>query len=188
MKPQLKERRLLATDTKILENTRRWRRTYNGLVTNLYAKIRERSKRNGRQNHEFTLGEFKAFVAQTDIRRLYERWAKCGFQTDRRPSIDRIDALRGYTFDNMQVITAKENRVKGDAEKMVLWGKPVHQLSMSGVVLAKYPNIHTAMEITRINRNNISSVLHGKRKSAGGYKWEVIGNIYENPELLTESV
>ncbi len=84
----------------------------------------------------------------------------------------------------MQVITAKENRVKGDAEKMVLWGKPVHQLSMSGVVLAKYPNIHTAMEITHINRNNISSVLHGKRKSAGGYKWEIIGNIYENPELL----
>ena len=84
----------------------------------------------------------------------------------------------------MQVITAKENRVKGDAEKMVLWGKPVHQISMSGIVVAKYPNIHTAMEITGINRNNISSVLHGKRKSAGGYKWEDIGNIYENPELL----
>lgn len=98
--------------------------------------------------------------------------------------MDRIDPLGGYTFDNMQVITAKENRIKGDAEKMVLWGKPVHQISMSGVVLAKYPNIHTAMQITKINRNNISSVLHGKRKSAGGYKWEVIGNIYENKDLL----
>lgn len=74
----------------------------------------------------------------------------------------------------MQVITAKENRTKGDAEKMVLWGKPVHQLSMSGNVVAKYPNIHTAMEITGINRNNISSVLHGKRKTAGGFKWELL--------------
>lgn len=88
----------------------------------------------------------------------------------------------------MQVITAKENRIKGDAEKMVLWGKPIHQLSMSGTVVAKYPNIHMAMEITGINRNNISSVLHGKRKSAGGYKWEVIGNIWENPELISKTV
>ena len=172
----------LATDMKILENTRRWRRTYNGLVTNLYAKIRERSRRNNRHNDEFTLGEFKAFVAQTNILRLYQRWAECGYQTNKRPSVDRIDPLRGYTFNNMQVITAKENRTKGDAEKMVLWGKPVHQISMSGMVIAKYPNIHTAMEITGINRNNISSVLHSKRKSAGGFKWELI---YENSDLLT---
>lgn len=182
-----KTKKSLVTDLKLLENTRRWRRTYNGLVTNLYAKIRERSKRNGRQNDEFTLEEFKTFISRTDIRRLYERWAKCGYKTDRRPSVDRIDPLRGYTFDNMQVITAKENRIKGDKEKMVLWGKAIHQLSMQGIVVAKYPNIHTAMEITGINRNNISSVLHGKRKSAGGFNWEIIGNIYENKSLLTNS-
>lgn len=178
-------RKLLATDLKLLENTQRWRRTYKGLTANLYAKIRERSKRNGRQNDEFTLAEFRAWLTSTNIHRLFRGWEKCGYETHRRPSVDRIDPLRGYTFDNMQVVTARENRVKGDAEKMVLWGKPVHQLSMSGVVLAKYPNIHTAMEITKINRNNISSVLHGKRKSAGGYRWEIIGNIYENKELLS---
>lgn len=93
--------------------------------------------------------------------------------------MDRIDCLLGYTFDNMQVITAQENRKKGDEEKIILWGKPVHQVSLSGNVVAKYPNIKKAMEMTGINRNNISSVLHGKRKTAGGYKWEIIGNIYE---------
>ena len=85
----------------------------------------------------------------------------------------------------MQIITAKENRIKGDVEKMVLWGKPVCQISSTGVVVANYPNIDMAHKVTNINRNNISSVLHGKRKTSGGFKWK-FGNIYENPELLTK--
>lgn len=168
----------------ILENTRRWRLTYKGLTANLYAKIRERSKRNNRQNNEFTLAEFRAFLETTDIHRLYKRWQKSDYKTDRRPSIDRIDPLRGYTFDNIQVITAEENRKKGDEEKIILWGIPVHQISMSGTIIAKYPSIKIASQITGINRNNISTVINKKRKSAGRYHWEIIGNIYENPELL----
>lgn len=174
----------MATPTKIRENTQRWRQTYKGLTANLYAKILERSRRNNRDNAQFNLGEFREWLSQTDIHRLYGRWQRSGYKTDRRPSVDRIDPLRGYTFDNMQVITAKENRIKGDSEKMVLWGKPVCQISHSGVVVANYPNIDMAHKVTNINRNNISSVLHGNRKTAGGFKWK-FGNIYENQELLS---
>lgn len=174
----------MATPTNLLENTQRWRQTYKGLTANMYAKIRERSKRNNRQNHEFTLGQFREWLLQTDIHRLFRRWQEYGHKTDRRPSVDRIDPLRGYTFDNMQIITAKENRSKGDKEKIILWGIPIHQISMSGTVIAKYPSIKIASQITGINRNNISTVINKKRKSAGGYRWEIIGNIYENPELL----
>ena len=176
---------MLVTDTKLLENTRRWRQTYKGLTANLYAKLKERARRNGRCNDVFTLEEFRTFLENTDIHRLYRRWAKCGYQTSRRPSVDRIDPLRGYTFDNIQIITAEENRKKGDAEKMVLWGKPVHQISMSGVVVAKYPSLKVASQITGINKNNISTVINKKRKTAGGYRWEIINNVHQNPELLT---
>jgi hypothetical protein len=31
--------------------------------------------------------------------------------------IDRIDATKGYTFDNLQVLTCTENVVKGNAER-----------------------------------------------------------------------
>lgn len=176
----------MVTDTNLLENTRRWRQTYKGLTANIYAKILERSRRNNRENAQFNLGEFREWLLQTDIHRLFRGWQRCGYKTDRRPSVDRIDTLRGYTFDNMQVITAKENRSKGDEEKIVLWGIPIHQISMSGTIVAKYPSIKVASQITGINRNNISTVINKKRKSAGGYKWEIIGNIYESPNLLTK--
>ena len=156
---------------KLLENTRRWRRTYKGLTANLYAKIRERSKRNDRQNNEFTLAEFRTYLNTTDIHRLFKRWQECGYKTDRRPSVDRINPLKGYTFDNMQVITAKENRIKGDKEKLVLWGKRVYQSTLDGEDFAIYPSIKEAWLKTGISRNNISSVCNGKRKQAGGYKW-----------------
>jgi len=176
----------MKTPLNLLQNTQKYRKTEKGLITNLYGKIRERSKRNDRHNDEFTLGQFKTWIAQTNIDRLYQQWKKCGYKTDRRPSIDRINPLRGYTFDNMQVVTAKENRKKGDEEKIILWGKPISQISMSGNIVAKYPNIKTASEITGINKNNISSVLNGKRGCAGGYKWKHTNYIYENPELLKE--
>lgn len=103
-----------------------------------------------------------------------------------RPSVDRVDCLNGYQFPNMQILTAKGNRQKGDAEKIILWGKPICQMDTNGMVVAKYPNIKKAMEVAKINRNNISSALNGKRKTAGGFKWkfEIIGNIYENRNLL----
>lgn len=183
MKTIHKDKKLQETHLKILENTRRWRQTFKGLTANMYAKIRERSKRNNRPNDEFTLSEFRTWLEQTHIHRLYGRWKRSGYQTDRRPSVDRIDPLRGYSFDNMQVITAKENRKKGDEEKIVLWGKPICQISFSGTIIANYPNIKMASKITKINKNNISSVLNEKRKTAGGYVWK-FGNIYENPELL----
>lgn len=159
---------------KILENTRRWRLSFKGLSANLYAKILERSRRNNKDNSQFTLAEFREWLSKTDIHRLYGRWKEYGYKTNQRPSVDRIDPLRGYTFDNIQIITAEENRKKGDEEKIILWGIPVHQISMSGTIIAKYPSIKVASQITGINRNNISTVINKKRKSAGGYHWEAI--------------
>lgn len=174
---------------KLLENTRRWRLTYKGLTANLYAKILERSRRNNKQIPQFTLGQFRTWFENNDGYRLWNKWRRNGYERMEKPSVDRIDCLRGYEFQNMQILTAKRNRQKGDAEKIILWGKPICQMDINGMVVAKYPNIKNAMEITKINRNNISSVLNGKRKTAGGFKWkfEIIGNIYENPELLTNN-
>ena len=190
----------MATDTKILENTRRWRLTYKGLTANLYGKINERKRRGTKDHDEFNLESFRTWLESTPIKRIYEKWKASGFKRELRPSVDRINPLLGYKLTNMQVITAQENRRKGDKEKEILWGKAV--VAIKDRKAWCFDSIKSASERTGINRNNISSACNGKRKTAGGYKWEfspdglrgkefsavifdeVIGNIHQNPELL----
>lgn len=127
-----------------------------------------------RQHDEFTLSEFRDWFKAHGGYGLWEKWRDSNYLAGLRPSVDRISCLDGYRFENIQLISAEANRRKGDEEKLILWGKPIRQINSKNQVVAIYPNIKKAMEITGVNRNNISSVLHGKRKSAGGYRWELI--------------
>ena len=40
---------------------------------------------------------------------LYKNWEESGFDTRLAPSINRIFSSKGYTFDNMEWVTASEN-------------------------------------------------------------------------------
>ena len=53
-------------------------------------------------------------------------------------------------------------------------GKPVRQLSLSGVLVNEYPSIEEAARETGIHKDTISRCCKhwGYYKSAGGYKWE----------------
>lgn len=165
----------------------------------MYAKILERSRRKD-WNVKFTLDNLRQWILETDAEQIYDHWRRTGYKKELRPSIDRIDPRKKYTFKNMQVITAGENRKKGDREKELLWGKEV--CAIKGKSAWCFPSIKAASKRTGINQNNISSAVSGKRKTAGGFRWievgdkmrglefervvidEVIGNIYENKDLL----
>ena len=170
------------TPSRLRENTERWRKTYKGLTANLYSKIRYRSRITDRSHEHFDLTEFRKFCDENSCYQLWEAWKNSGYTRTLRPSVDRINPLDGYRFPNMQIITAGQNRKKGEQEKIILWGKPVAQISQDNKVIEEFPNIKTAVLKTGIGQGNISSVLHGKRKTAGGYKWRFI----KNPDLLED--
>ena len=59
-----------------------------------------------------------------ELNRLYPIDNKCpilnielswGFPKDNSPSLDRIDSLKGYTYENCQIISNRANRIKSDA-------------------------------------------------------------------------
>lgn len=53
-------------------------------------------------------------------------------------------------------------------------GKPVHQIDMeTGVILYTWPNIKAAAQATGINRTSIWKAVHGYRKKAGGFYWQL---------------
>lgn len=60
----------------------------------------------------------------------------------------------------------KVNGFKGRPPK-----KPVVQLDLNNNFIAEFPSVLEAGEICGIWKGGISTVLHGKQKTAGGYKW-----------------
>jgi hypothetical protein len=52
--------------------------------------------------------------------------------------------------------------------------KPVVQLSLDGKELKVYESVKVASNKTGVFRRDITKVISGKRKSAGGYKWRFV--------------
>lgn len=168
---------------KQLESGRIYGRTDYGLSAKIYAHIKSRTK--GNKNVLFyDLAKFREWLDSTPYKDLHKKWEQSGYLKSEYPSIDRIDCLKGYNFDNMQVIPYCENRKKGEQEKVILWGKKIHQYKMEGELVGVYQSIKHAWQATGISRANISSVASGARNQAGGYKWEFDKNLKNGKNII----
>jgi hypothetical protein len=107
---------------KIRLSNLRSHRSLTGVITKVYCSMRNRVK--GDPNNKKTL-YYKGlpilskpdFVlwsrgSASNLIPLRETWVKSGYLKDLVPSINRIDPSKGYTIDNMEWITWKENRSK----------------------------------------------------------------------------
>lgn len=160
------------TRSRLLANTRRYRKTAKGVLTNSYSHQRSR------RHVEYSLAEFheKAFCSNR-FQRLYAEWVKSGYQHHLIPTVDRINSKKGYTLDNIQFLTWEDNRYKQRMERRSRKGVVI-QLK-DGVEVARFKSQKEAVKKTGFNQSLISAVLNGRRNNTGGYQF-----IYENPELL----
>lgn len=157
---------------KLLANTRRYRKTKKGVLTNMYRHMV------GRHNVDFTLQDFHdRFLVDKKFNRLFSEWKKNQYQKQFKPSLDRIDKNKSYSVGNTQMLTWAENRYKQTMERRTRKGA-VLQL-MGNKIIKRFISQRQAVLLTGISQGNMSSVLNGKRETAGGYKF-----IYESPDLL----
>lgn len=54
--------------------------------------------------------ELHEWLISKGIESLYDFWVNSGFSKDCKPSIDRLNDFNGYSFDNMRLVTWRENR------------------------------------------------------------------------------
>ncbi|HEY9874556.1 MAG TPA: hypothetical protein V6D12_14040 [Candidatus Obscuribacterales bacterium] len=176
-----------------LKATQAYRKTPKGLATNLYNKIKERSAMRG-WVVPFSLAAFQQwFMQQDDLKYLMFAWRKNNYKSPWRPSVDRIDCKKPYSFSNMRLITWMANREKGDFENSQVTTEVI-QLSMSGKIISVYSSIKEAVKETGCHQGLISACCQGKRNNTSGFKWrygrtfrkkpESIANQYEHPHLL----
>ena len=109
---------------------------------------------------------------------LYNEWVTSGYDKYAKPSLDRIDDYKGYSFDNIQLMTWGENDTKGslDVRNGInnKHSKAVLQYDLNGNFIKEYYSMAQAERETGVSHSNISNVCQHKRYliTSGGYKWE----------------
>ena len=94
--------------------------------------------------------EFDLIQAENnnDFNIIYDRWVALNYDKDEKPSFDRIDSKKGYSFDNIQIMTWRENNIKGRNENKKC--KKVAQYTLEGNFLKQFNSISKA-EADKLN-------------------------------------
>ena len=149
-------------------------RTVYGVIKKMYNGQLHRSKKIHNFNIGYSFEDFHAWVLSNgSFNKMYSDWVNSGYDTDKTISTDRINDYKGYTFDNIQLLTMYDNRTKAyeDMKNGVnnKQSKAVIQYDMEGKKIKEYYSSRSASRETNIS--HITSCCNGNRKSAGGYKW-----------------
>ena len=91
------------------------------------------------------------------------------------PFINHKDECKTNNMvSNLEWCTTKYNNNYGHRNQKISErvSKKVRQLTIEGKTIREWPSIKMASRALGINDSNISSVIHGKSKTSGGYKWE----------------
>ena len=94
-------------------------RSKRGILSQSYSGQIRSSKTRGHNPPEYSKEDFLEWGLSQDIfHELHSQWVASDFDGCKTPSIDRLDDYRGYSFDNIQILTWDENRAKGHLDKV----------------------------------------------------------------------
>lgn len=152
----------------------KYNRTPMGLVSKWIRSqrntYRQRESRAGMYPN-YSLQELRAWaLEQPKFMELFDKWVESGYNRDLVPSVDRKDPTKGYTLDNIQLMTWRENREKGRYERMDLVRRPVKQLNLDGSYVRTHDSVTEAAAFINRHHMGISDTCNGKQATCGGYK------------------
>ena len=95
---------------KHIEYKRNRRRSKDGKLKVMYAKLGVRSKQRNHLPPNFTYEEFKEWAYKNNYEYLYNKWVESGYSVWEAPSPDRLDNSGGYFLDRMRLVKWIENK------------------------------------------------------------------------------
>jgi len=141
-------------------------------ITQAFSSIRHKSKRRGAELPNFSKIELKIWLYENGLREKWIDYIESGYDKFKKPSIDRIDDYGIYEFSNMQLMTWRENMIKGvngekhhNNSKNQNLTKPVFIWDKLGVLKKECKNYKEASDYLGCHIVSISRATTGKRKT-----------------------
>jgi len=161
---------------RIMKTTNPYEQLITTVPKRMYWDQCSNSRIRGHEQPAYTRDELVAWVTnQPHFQKLYDAWAASDYDSDLRPSCDRLDNSKGYSFDNIELVTWLENkqRANEDVKAGILADthKPVHQYTLDGIFVASYISQGEAERITGANQQNISACCRGLLNHTNRFQW-----------------
>ena len=121
--------------------------------------------------------EFLSWVLKQDnFENIFNTWVISGYKMDLVPSIDRLDDYKGYSIDNIQLMTWIENKQKGyDDVKNGINNKKsrsVFQYSLQNEFIREFKSIRMAARSVNGLHSTIIKNCALKCSYAYGFIWK----------------
>lgn len=142
------------TKIKVRENLKKVGNAYDfsekGVFRVIYKNQKRHQKLRGHGDMPYTKQELVVWCKENGFNGLYSEWVESGHLKDLKPSVDRLDDLKGYSLDNIRLVTWKENRRhqysdiesgKGSSGKRC---KAVLKLDSNGNTICEYVSFNAA--------------------------------------------
>ena len=150
-----------------------------GVIVTIYDSQKLSCKTRKHPQPSYTLEELYKYLSTSKLFiDLYNQYVENNYDKYLKPSLDRIDDTKSYSFDNITIVTFKENEQKlkeqmKKGEGIAAWQcKPINQYSLNGEYIKTFVSAFDAARSLDIERRNIQAACKNRRKSAGGFIWK----------------
>lgn len=152
-------------------------RTKEEMILNIYYGQRKSSKKRNNPMPTYSKEEFLQWVLNQDnFDTIFNNWVNSGYKMDLVPSIDRLDDYKGYSLDNIQLMTWIENKQKGyDDVKNGINNKKsrsVFQYSLQNEFIREFKSIRMAARSVNGLHSTIIKNCVLKCSYAYGFIWK----------------
>ncbi len=168
-----------STECKLCDKKRvkEYYQSYDGICARIYSCQKRACKVRVMDEPSYTKEEFINWLKSNKIfNELYKLWVLSDFDKKQKPSVDRLDDYKTYSFDNIQVLTWEQNDKKGHNDTIKGFNrkrlKAVLKYSKDGKFICEYYSIRQAERETDIKNSNITACCLGKKPTAGGFIWK----------------
>jgi hypothetical protein len=102
------------TKLRVKKNSAKVGRKYDfselGVIRIIYTTQKRHNNLRGHGDMLYSKQELCCWLYDRDFKRIFNDWVDSGYKKDLKPSVDRIDDLKGYSFNNIRLVTWLENR------------------------------------------------------------------------------